>query len=96
VDPRENEFFGLGTPVRVIVDCTIEISGHSLLTPLATKEQKGKYVSYKVELKEDQGKLHYLTDVYFANGFLDNSEMKKYKEELQDFATVLQRTVVMR
>jgi transglutaminase-like putative cysteine protease len=96
IDPRENEFFALGTPVRVVVDCTIEISGHSLLSPASTKEQKGKYVSYKVELKEDQGKLHYLADVYFANGFLDNTEMKKYKEELQSFATVLQRTVVMR
>ncbi len=96
IDPRENEYFALGIPMRLVLDSTIELQGHVLVSAADLKEKKGDFLSYKLELKEEEGKLRYLADVYFANGFLDHVEMKKYKEELQEFASLLQRTVVVR
>lgn len=96
IDPRENEFFALGIPIRLVLDSTIDLSGRSIVSGADLKEKKGEFLSYKLELKQDQGKLRYTADVYFANGFLDNTEMKKYKGELQEFAGLLQRTVVVK
>jgi hypothetical protein len=95
-DPKENEFFALGIPIRLVVDSTIDLSGHTLVTATDSKEKKGEFLSYKLDLKQDKGKLRYTADVYFANGFLDHAEMKKYKNELQEFAGLLQRTVVVK
>jgi hypothetical protein len=95
-DPRENEFFSLGIPIRLVLDCTIDLAGHVLVSAAGSKEKKGDYVTYKLEIKEEDGNLRYLADVYFANGFLDHLEMKKYRDELQEFASLLQRTVVVR
>jgi hypothetical protein len=95
-DPRPNEFFALGIPVRLVLDTTVHLAGHVLVSPAEFKEKKGDFLSYTLQLKEENGKLRYFADVYFANGFLDSAEMKKYKQELQEFAAILQRTVIIR
>ena len=96
VDPRENEFFALGVPIRLVLNSSIDLSGHVLVSPASLHEKKGQYITYKLEWKEEDGKLRYVADVYFLNGFLNHLEMRKYKEEMQEFASLLQRTVVVR
>lgn len=95
VEPSQNEFFALGIPLRLVLDSTIDLGGRRVVTPPVSSEIRGAFVSYKLQWKEEAGKLHYFADVYFANGFLDSLEMKKYREELQEFASELQRTVVI-
>ena len=95
-EPRHNEYFALGLPIRLVFDSIVHLNGRLLAMSPLQAEKKGEYVTYQLYIKEEQGKLHYLADAYFANGFLDAEEMKKYTKEIREFAAQLQRTVLIR
>ncbi len=94
-DPQPDQYYALGNPERFVADCTLDLGGHKLITEPFKDEQKGNYVTYSMELKEDGGKLRYLADAYFANGLLDPEEMKQYQQELRQFSAKLQRMAVL-
>ncbi len=95
-DPQPNEFYSLGVPIRLVVESTIDLAGHVLVSSAVSREKKGEFVTYSVDLREESGKLKYLTDAYFANGFLNDSEMKTYRQELEEFSARIVRTVIVR
>jgi transglutaminase-like putative cysteine protease len=94
-DPQPDQYFSLGNPERFVTDCSVDLSGHKLITAPFKKTQTGKFITYTLELKEDGGKLRYLADTYFANGLLDPVEMKAYQQELRQFSQQLQRVAVV-
>lgn len=96
LDPAAGHFFALGTPVRLVIEATADLNGRSIVSSPMREEKKGKYVTYKLDLAEDSGKIRYLADAFFVNGFLDDAEMKQYQQELREFAGLIQRTVVIK
>jgi len=96
VDPDAGHFFALGTPVRLVIEASADVNGRSLVSSPVHEENKGQYVRYKLDLSEEGGKIRYLADAFFVNGFLDDVEMKQYQKELREFASLIQRTVVIK
>src|SRR5262249_4707566 len=95
IEPKPQQYLSLGSPVRVIVDATLDLAGHHLITNPVNSEKNGNYVAYKVELSEQQGKMHYFADAFFANGLLGDKEVQDGQQELRSFAALLNRTVVL-
>ncbi len=94
-DPQPDQYYELGNPERFVADCTVDLAGHKLITQPFKDSQKGNYVTYAMELKEEGGKLRYFVDTYFANGLLDPEEMKQYQQELRHFSAQLQRIAMV-
>ncbi|HEY4492865.1 MAG TPA: hypothetical protein VI958_12755, partial [Acidobacteriota bacterium] len=94
--PQPEQFFALGNPLRIVVEAEIDLAGHRLVTVPFKKDAKGTFVTYSFELEEREGKLRYLADAFFANGFLNDSEMKRCQQELRDFSALIQRTIIVR
>ena len=94
-EPKPEQYLSLGSPVRLIVDATLDLAGHQLITAPVQAEKNGNYVAYKVELSEQQGKVHYFADAFFANGLLNDKEMRDGQQELRSFDALLTRAVVI-
>lgn len=94
--PEPDQYFAVGDPVRIILQTEMDLGNRRLVSAPYQKEAKGKYVSYKLELLEKDGRLSYTADTYFANGFLTDAEMTEYQKELREFSGLLQRSVVLK
>jgi hypothetical protein len=94
-DPQPNQFFALGGPVRLILETRIDLSGGRATSNFFKQVGKNQFISYHLELSEKNKELLYFADAFFANGFLDHVEMRRYQKELREFSQLLERMVVI-
>lgn len=94
-EPQPGEYYATGFPIRLIAESTVDLAGHKLISAPMRASQRGEFVIYKIELTVEQGKLRYFSDVYFANGLLDNMEMQRYQQELRSLSALIQRVAVI-
>jgi Transglutaminase-like superfamily len=94
--PEPGSFFLLGPPLRIVLDYTLDLAGHELISAPYRIDTKGKRMGFKAELFVKDGTLHYSADAFFLNGFLSDSELSEYQNELRQFSSSLQRVVLLR
>lgn len=88
--------FALGDPQHRILETTIDLKPKQYPFARINKEKAGKYLSYRVQLFEESGKLHYNADVFFRNGLLDATEMSELQTEIKSLQNDLLRSVYVR
>ena len=94
-EPHPDEYYATGTAVRLIAESSVDLAGKKLVSAPVRSQKQGEFVSYSIELSEENGKLHYLADTYFANGLLADVELKRYQQELRELSALIQRVAVV-
>ena len=94
-EPQSGDYYATGTPVRLVAECSIDLGERRMITAPVKAAQHGEFLTYKIELSTEDGTLHYLADAYFANGLLDDAELKRYQKELRAFSVLIQRVAVV-
>lgn len=94
LQPSPRHYYSLGSPVRYIVEGTLDFPSDRLVSTPWHKQFSGKFITFKTDFSESGKQALYFVDVYFSNGLLDQQQLTEYQQELRQFALVLQRTLV--